>query len=249
MPDGLDHAVRLELGVHALGHVAAGEDLLHVGGVGGKLARGGEKTHVGVGDDDGVSQHGRGAPRELRQVVGGEEGLEHLLAPDLEDGRAGGKVQEGGAEVPVGVGMAHHHGVRRTREALGEPSLGVDEKNLPLAGLDVLLQVALEAAQAQELCLRRDVLLVLGHGDDVLVQELVSADAERRAAQLVKDGPQLHVKSPQASFGTIITRAFLLLARGGGPALVRHTTTARADAGKFVIQSNDLLAPKTDTSP
>ena len=198
VPDGLDHAVRLELGVHALGHVAAGEDLLHVGGVRGEVSRGGEQTHVRVGDDDGVSQHGRGAARELRQVVGGEEGLEHLLAPDLEDGRAGGKVKEGGAEVPVGVGVAHHHGVRRAREALGEPFLGVDEKDLPLAGLDVLLKVALEAAQAQELCLRRDVLLVLGHGDDVLVQKLVSADAERRAAQLVKDGPQLHVKSPQA---------------------------------------------------
>ena len=66
--------------------------------------------------------------------------------------------------------MAHHDGVRRAREALGQLPLGVDEKDLPLVGLDVLLQVALEAAEAQELGLRRDVLLVLGHHDDVLVQ-------------------------------------------------------------------------------
>ena len=116
--------------------------------------------------------------------------------------------------------MAHHDGVRRAREALGQFPLGVDEKDLPLVGLDVLLQVALEAAQAQELGLRRDVLLVLGHHDDVLVQKLLSAHAQRRAPQLVKDGPQFHVKSPhRRSSLAIITRAFLLLARGGPAAL------------------------------
>ena len=179
----------IEGGVYLLGHVALREDLLDVGGVLGEVPRSAQKAHVGVGDDHRVSEDRGGAFGELRQVVGGQERLEHAVAPELEHGGLGRQVEEGGAEVLVARPRGDEHEVAGDARPGGYLRAREHEHDVARSGLDRALLELGEAAHAHKARLGRDARVVLRGKKDILVEQFLFACAPVRAGELVQDRP------------------------------------------------------------